>query len=318
MPSDSNGIYSLPAGYLGVTGTTIQVSQHNPPLEDIASALTARLMRSGAAPMTGVLKLVDGAVGAPAVALASAPTWGLYKTATGFGFAISGALAFEIQPNGALLANINIIGGTSLTTVAADDTLPIYDLSATANKRILVSDLFKVLTLLTAETAPAIDDELALYDLSATTTDKITLANLLKVVNGLTEDTAPDGAADFVLTYDNSASAAKKAKPTNLVNSAAGVAKAWGYFTSMSSTPPTVTASHNVASISRSNTGIYVVTFTTAFSSANFAVCGISQEQNRFLAVTAQTASTVTIRVENNAGTAVDPTAISVICFGAQ
>jgi hypothetical protein len=42
MPS-SNGVYSLPAGYLAVTSSTIQVSQHNHPLEDIAAALTLRL-----------------------------------------------------------------------------------------------------------------------------------------------------------------------------------------------------------------------------------------------------------------------------------
>ena len=57
MPDDSNGVYSLPSGYLAVTGETILASQHNPPLEDIADALTARLSRSGAAPMTGDLNM---------------------------------------------------------------------------------------------------------------------------------------------------------------------------------------------------------------------------------------------------------------------
>ncbi len=68
---------------------------------------------------------------------------------------------------------------------------------------------------LAAETAPATHDVLALYDTSAATT-KITLADALKVVNALTEDTTPDAAADFVLTYDTSAAAVKKAKPANL------------------------------------------------------------------------------------------------------
>ncbi|MFG1340364.1 phage tail protein [Xanthobacter autotrophicus] len=57
MPDDGNGVYSLPAGYLAVTGATVLPSQHNPPLEDIAAALTARLSRSGAAPMLGDLKM---------------------------------------------------------------------------------------------------------------------------------------------------------------------------------------------------------------------------------------------------------------------
>jgi hypothetical protein len=105
---------------------------------------------------------------------------------------------------------------TALTAPAVDDELPIYDLSTTTNKKITLSDFFKVLTLLTAETAPATDDEIALYNTSSTATHKMTLGNLLKVVNALTEDTAPDPAADFILSYDNSATAAKKVKLSNV------------------------------------------------------------------------------------------------------
>ncbi len=81
----------------------------------------------------------------------------------------------SIRPNTVL----DIIGGTSLTSIAIDDTFPIYDLSATANKRILISDV-------------------------------------LKVINLATEDTSPDAAADFVLSYDTSATAAKKFKLSNM------------------------------------------------------------------------------------------------------
>lgn len=72
-----------------------------------------------------------------------------------------------------VLSFLDIIGGTQLTAPAVDDTLPIYDLSATDNRRILISDF-------------------------------------LKVINSLTEDTTPDSAADYVVTYDASASAVKK------------------------------------------------------------------------------------------------------------
>ena len=111
---------------------------------------------------------------------------------------------------------LDIDGLASLGGPAASDTLPIYDLSALANRKIALSDLFKAVAQLTAESAPATDDEILLYDASAAAADKLTLANLLKVVNGLGEDTTPDPAADFVLTYDVSASAAKKVKPSNL------------------------------------------------------------------------------------------------------
>lgn len=78
-----------------------------------------------------------------------------------------------------LLASVDIINGTSETAIATGDTMPIYDLSNTANRRMLVSDF-------------------------------------LKVVNALTEDTTPDSAADYVMTYDGSASAAKKVKLQNI------------------------------------------------------------------------------------------------------
>ena len=53
----SGGIYTLPPGYFATDGTTIEVSQHNPPLEDIAQALTDSLPRDGSAPMTGNLAM---------------------------------------------------------------------------------------------------------------------------------------------------------------------------------------------------------------------------------------------------------------------
>lgn len=55
IPFDSNGNYSLPNGYLAVTGQTILASQHNPPLEDLAAALSQALLRSGVAPLAGNL-----------------------------------------------------------------------------------------------------------------------------------------------------------------------------------------------------------------------------------------------------------------------
>lgn len=110
-PSDSNGVYSLPAGYLAVTGDTILPTQHNPPFEDVAAGLTARLMRSGAGPMTGPLKGADGAVGAPGYTFGSALTTGLYKTTAGFGVSIGGTLVAEFGAGG-LLSGVQTVAIT--------------------------------------------------------------------------------------------------------------------------------------------------------------------------------------------------------------
>jgi microcystin-dependent protein len=109
MPS-ANGVYSLPVGYLAVTGQTIQASQHNPPLEDIAAALTGRLSRDGTAPMTGPVKAADGAVGSPSVTFANAPTTGLYKTMSGnIGVAVGGSEVAEFG-SGGIVKGSRLIG----------------------------------------------------------------------------------------------------------------------------------------------------------------------------------------------------------------
>lgn len=53
-------------------------------------------------------------------------------------------------------------------------------------------------------------DSLALYNTSNAVGAKITVTNFLTVVNTLTADASPDPTADYVMTYDASASAAKK------------------------------------------------------------------------------------------------------------
>ncbi len=76
----------------------------------------------------------------------------------------------------------DIIGITANTALATDDTLLTYDLSATANRRVLISDFFKI-------------------------------------INAFSADATPDTAADYVMTYDASASAAKKVLLSNLPGS---------------------------------------------------------------------------------------------------
>lgn len=56
MPRVS-GVYSLPPSYKATAGQTIRTSQHNPPLEDIAQALTDSLPRDGSAAMSSDLPM---------------------------------------------------------------------------------------------------------------------------------------------------------------------------------------------------------------------------------------------------------------------
>lgn len=86
MARDAQGNYSLPGGYLATPGATILASQHNPPLEDLAQAMTDSLPRSGVAPMTGPFRTVTGSATAPAISSNSNPSNGMYWTPTGVAF----------------------------------------------------------------------------------------------------------------------------------------------------------------------------------------------------------------------------------------
>lgn len=57
MPYNPGGLFTLVASYFASPGTTIRTEQHNPPLEDIASALSSVYVRDGRAPMTGPVNM---------------------------------------------------------------------------------------------------------------------------------------------------------------------------------------------------------------------------------------------------------------------
>jgi hypothetical protein len=221
---------------------------------------------------------------------------------------------------------IQITTQTAETAPAVADEIPIYDASASANRKMTLANLLKVITLLTAETAPATDDELAIYDTSGTATDKITLVNLFKVINSFTEDTAPDEAADFLLSYDTSASTVKKVKPDNLVN--AGSAKAWALVT-LSGGTPTLTASHNISSLTELGVGDFRLNFTTNFASANFAVVATLEDSSPLsrncatVMVQARAVGSVTINTLSasgaaNTGNQAADFTFHVVCYGTQ
>lgn len=67
------------------------------------------------------------------------------------------------------------------------------------------------------DTSPAIGDEVATADISASALKKVVLSDLFKVINGLTADASPDNTADLVVTYDASASGPKKVILNNIL-----------------------------------------------------------------------------------------------------
>lgn len=100
-----------------------------------------------------------------------------------------------------------------------------------------------------------------------------------------------------------------------------GVAKAVGYFTSLGSTPPTITRSWRVASISRAAAGDYTVTWSDTYSAASdfqIAVMVQKAEQTAILAYeVSRTTNSVRIQVTRRSdGALTDPDNLQVECFG--
>lgn len=132
MPS-SNGVYSLPVGYLATTGATILASQHNPPLEDIAAALTLRLSRDGTAPMTGALKLASGTAASPGAAFQVDATTGLFKTTNGVGVAVGGVQVAEFT-GGGLASGARFIGELIPFTLSTPPALTVLPFGQTLSR----------------------------------------------------------------------------------------------------------------------------------------------------------------------------------------
>ena len=109
---------------------------------------------------------------------------------------------------------------TALTAPVAADKIAIYDTTGGAAKTVTFANLLKNLNNITAHTTPALADLIAIYDSSGAAGKGITFANFMKAMNLLTQDTAPDGVNDFLMTYDASAAAAKRATPLDVVKGA--------------------------------------------------------------------------------------------------
>lgn len=105
---------------------------------------------------------------------------------------------------------------TAETAVDTADEVLLYDASATTADKATVNQLLRGVTTFTAETSVDTADELLLIDTSAGTADKCTVSEFFKSLNTLTADTDPDPNADAVVTYDSSAGASKKVLLKNL------------------------------------------------------------------------------------------------------
>ena len=93
--------------------------------------------------------------------------------------------------------------------------------------------------------------------------------------------------------------------------------KAWIRFTDTSSSTPTISESYNCTSISRTSTGVYVVTWSIAMSTTTYGVLVTALHSSQARAMgKSQTTTTTTVQCTGGAETAVDPDAITIVIWG--
>jgi hypothetical protein len=180
----------------------------------------------------------------------------------------------------------------------------------------------------TALTAPAVDDALPIYDLSATTNKKITTTDLFEVLNAFTEDASPHVSNDFLLSYDASASTVKKVTLSNLVAAflTAGMtlrntAKAYANCTISggSVTYESSTDGFNVSGIVRDSEGDYTVSFTSSLPTDNYSVSVTpmgSGTEVRAVKTHTHAVGSFKIKCTNASSSDSDPDGLNIIVFG--
>ena len=98
-----------------------------------------------------------------------------------------------------------------------------------------------------------------------------------------------------------------------------GVAKAWCIFDGSNAGTFSPAAGHNVASITKTGTGLYTVTFTTAFSSANYSLTGTCKDgEVRIISLAAGSANIQTLFTRASGDGAIDSTGICITAHGDQ
>lgn len=131
----------------------------------------------------------------------------------------TGAATLNINSLGAIAIKRDIRG--VLSDPVAGDILAGQEIKGYYNGTVYVWTNYRdpdfVVSGLTEETVIALDDAFPGRDTSAAADRKFQIQNIFKALNLFTEDATPDLGTDFLLSYDTSASAAKKVKPSSLV-----------------------------------------------------------------------------------------------------
>src|SRR5262245_56851935 len=125
MARDASGNYSLPTGNPVQAGTVIESDWANDTMDDIATALTDSLSRTGNGGMLVPFKNSDGAVGTPGISWTNEPTSGWYRAGLNdFRYSVGNEDIFTITKDGIELVAGKTSVGFDVEPVTIDDDEP--------------------------------------------------------------------------------------------------------------------------------------------------------------------------------------------------
>jgi hypothetical protein len=122
MPRDSNGNYTPPAGPV-VSGTTIESSWANDNTDDVATAMTNSLSRTGDGGMLAPMPFVDGTQSAPGMSWSQEPNTGFWRTGPLDMQVTVGGVPY-MRWNGSATSVWDGAGWNELLIVGGDGTVP--------------------------------------------------------------------------------------------------------------------------------------------------------------------------------------------------
>lgn len=313
MPRNNSGTMSVVNTL--VAGTTITAAAHNQNYADIGNEITNSLAVDGQSTMTGQIKAANGLVSAPGIAFGSELDCGWYRIGTNnIGLTLGGSKVVDYTTSG-----ISITG-----TLTSSGALTVSGGGAAITGNSSVTGTLTVSSTLTAQAAVAITGNVAVN------TDKFTVnaSNGNAAVGGTLGVTgaatfsAAVSAASIAGSMIASQAQMEAGSATDVVATPGrlhfhrGVEKAGGKFAGATGT--LASGSNNVASVVRDSEGDYTVTFTTAFSSADYEIqlTALDASNARLVRVRTQAAGSFTIKSVDVSGSDVDPGAIYFSCFG--
>lgn len=269
-----------------VPATTISSSAMNGNFTDAVTGFTNCVTRDGQGYMSAQFKIIAGSAAAPGIAFSSDLDTGIWRvSANTVGFAANGANVMTMDSTGLVVVG-NVTATSFIGAVTPTGQIGGADGTAAAPTYTFASDLDNGFYRIGANNVGLSIGGTKRWDYSTTTsalTGNLTVSGTVTIGGNAVATaayvaTGTSGATIPLLNGANTFSGVQTFSAAPVVTAAGGItannsAKAFAAFTQSGTTVTYDSTKYfNVASIVRTNVGIYTVTFTNALPTANYTV----------------------------------------------